>query len=466
MRNFKWLRYGIATASVIGLACAGTLAACGDDDDGATGSDAGKDNNVTPTDSGGTDSGGNDSGGDSGPKVPPAKIIVVHSATAYGTDMMGVNKAGSVRVCYATSTDNGATFTASPLPPLPHSIADGGAGTVPGIPIGAGGPFPSTGLPLDTIAIRPYVIDSVALYTRGIVGNDATLPRCNKLLPDTGVFVPDGGFDGGSDAGLEKNKHYWQLADIPKGTFLSGHTYVLAIFGCAADANPLDTSFTSAGQKCGGYTPTGTPGVGNLSTFVFEIDTTTAIANDELGVQVAQMSAAYDFEKDAAPSLIPKADPIFMNGIPDGGGFTDAGYIHISASGGSSEITFNGTNTKPTNVIKLKGVSTPTAWFAANDADDPSTGRKGFRSAPGNNTSAFAQDPDAASFSSYVPPSTQYLSDGKLIPNTAQLYVNGKRYIFFIVGDPAYVPTGSTDILRHIHYLGFESNFEPPSATE
>lgn len=193
MRNKNWLRYGIASASIAGLVLGGVLVACGDDDNGSTsGKDAGADTNVPPTDGSTPDTGADAAKPDAG---QPAKLILVHGATDLGANIPQ-DAFAAIRVCFATApkaTPN--DFQVTPFPVLPHSLSDGGATDNPGILIGTGGPFPSSGADYEDLVIRPYVMNAFRLNQRGVVGNAASTPRCNQVLKDG--FVPDAGWDGG-----------------------------------------------------------------------------------------------------------------------------------------------------------------------------------------------------------------------------------------------------------------------------
>jgi hypothetical protein len=293
MRNKNWLRYGLASAVVASGALGAILVACGDDDSGVVaGNDAGNDSNNTTDSPTGNETGAPDTGTDSGPTPKPANIIVVHGATSYGPN----NPSGIVRVCYATKTASDPDFTISPLAPLPHSKDTDSLLPFPGIPIGAGGPFPSTGLPLEGISIRPYAISGQALAERGITGTTgvAATARCNRLL--TPGFTPDGGFPGDAAAtALAENTDYWKLADLPAGTFKNEKTFLLSITGCTSDATATAGFCGNAvGQANTPYVPTATPGVGNLQVAVLEIDATSTLATDEMGVQVVHLSPQYN----------------------------------------------------------------------------------------------------------------------------------------------------------------------------
>lgn len=450
MRNIKWLRYGLASTVLACGAFGAILIACGDDDGGGgvTATDGGKDNNTPPNDSGGNNDtgGGNDSGGDSATPAP-AKIVLVHAATDYGPN----NPLGMVRVCYATKTATEANFGLSPLSPLPHSKDPDSQLPFPGIPIGTGGPFPSTGLPLEQFSIRPYVISAQALANRGITGNAPETPRCNRLLQ--AGFVPDGGFPDAGDAGaLTENVDYWTLADIPVGQFKNKKTYILAVTGCTADTN--STTFFG---KCGPdptnptqpYNPPGTPGKGNLTIAVLELDATTTVAANEIGVQVAHLSPSYESQRSVTTldaGAVWAFKPVF--GAKDAGGDANA---YVAATTDERRFTQPPTITP---LAKLKGVATADGFFAANDDDFP--GQTPLIPIQLNNFTGM--NPALGQLS------IQYLSENKTVPATAQLYVNGKSYTFVLVGDPTQTQTlDPLTNLRRAHYLAYPNVFTPPS---
>jgi hypothetical protein len=451
MRNKNWLRYGLASAVVASGALGAILVACGDDDSGVTANpDGGKTDGPGQTDTGGgSDTGTGTDGGDASKTPEPAKIIVVHGATSYGdhTDALGL-----VRVCYATKTSTDPDFTLSPLAPLPHSKDTDSQLPWPGIPIGAGGPFPSTGLPLEGISIRPYVISAQALAERGITGTTgaAATARCNRLL--TSGFVPDGGFPGDAAAtALAENQDFWKLADIPAGTFKNEKTYVLTITGCTSDGTATAGFCGNAvGQANTPYVPTAQAGVGNLQVAVLEIDATSTIATDEMGVQVVHLSPQYNTLRVGTAGVgVRPFSPVF--GSPTSA-IADASYdaasnVRVLGPDASAEIPFTGAGTV-TALAKLKGIVTASGYFAANE-DDPATSGP-FIPIPLNNNQL---NPDAG-----VPVTIQYLSEGKTVPSATPAYNNGKAYTFVLVGDPS----GSG--LKKVHFLAFPNQFTPPPA--
>lgn len=447
MRNKKWLRYGLATTVLSFGAFGGILIACGDDDSGVTANtpDASNDNN-TGGDTNNNPDVNNPDGDKPETSTPkPANIYVVHAATDYGPG----NPNGMVRVCYATKAATAADFGISPLPPLPSSVADGSALPIPGIPIGTGGPFPSTGVPLEGLSIRPYVISAAALAGRGVVGETglATVARCPFLLgPDAGV-PGDGGF--ANDAGpLVQNNDYWQLADIPAGTFKNGKTYILGIFGCTGNVD--GTAVTAFGGKCGPtlngsgpYAPNGTPGPGNLKVVVMELDTTTTVAAGEMGIQFAHLSPQVEAAKGNLTSA--PFTPVTYNGLDGGPDASTKKFV--SADGGEQEITFNPNATTATTMVKVTGIVSSQGYLAANDDINAGAGII-FVSLPMNNSVG-------------KQPSIQYLSEGKTIPNSAEAYVNGKAYTFVLVGDqdPPNAATAGVGAARKVHFIGFPNQF-------
>jgi hypothetical protein len=417
MRNKNWLRYGIASASLAGLVMSGVLVACGDDDSGTTpGTDAGTDTNTPGTDSGGDTGTPDSSKPDAG---QPAKLVLVHGATDLGPE----NAPDSIRVCFATAPKSDANnFQVTPFPVLPHSLSDGGATDNPGILVGTGGAFPSSGADYEDLVIRPYVMNAQRLNERGIVGNAATTPRCNQVLKDG--FVPDAGWDGGEP--LQANKDFWQLADIPAGVLKKNHTYILALTGCTADTDGVEFA-----GKCGKddngneYVPPGTPGIGNLKIMIVEVDAATTPAGTELGAQFLHLSPQWDIGG-VRPGLVPG----ITNDPTDGGAFQPAA---AAPDGGFRFVRDGGA----TPMVKLQGVLTNKAFYQAH----PLLAQTAI---PLNNVAGGGN------------PTVQFITTGK--GDAAELYVNGKAYTFIAVGDPADTATG----LRKFHYLGFPNQFTPP----
>jgi hypothetical protein len=429
MRNNRLLRYSLASLTLAGAALGGVLIACGDDSsgnspDGSTGQD-GASNEA----GGGPDGGGGTDSGDAG-TVTAAKLILVHA----GTDLGPNDPSGAVRVCFATKSATDTDFIPTPFPALPHSD-DGGVNPFPGIFIGTGGPFPSSGADYTTISLRPYMMNAETLAKRGIVGEDPATPRCGKLLADGGL--PGGGT-------LQQNVDFWQLADIPPQTLKAGHTYMIAVVGCTADVSSTFNGKCGNGPDGMPYNPPGTPGPGNLKIVIMELDTS-AVAANQFGVQVAHLSPQYQMARTHNPPLILPFTPVVGNMDAS----VDGGIFPATASG--AEITYPQTPS-PTALVNIVGVSTADGYFAA--GADPSV----YVRMALNNAGIAANAP----FNGGVPASIQLFSTGKA--DTTPAYANGAAYTFVLIGDP--LPSGEPDAAgasqRKLHYLAFPNVFTPP----
>ena len=263
MRNKGWLRYSLASLTLVGAGLGGFLVACGDDDSSVT----------PPKDGGGADTApGDDGGQDAAPdqQAPVdagtnAKLQLVNAATDFGPN----NVVGGLRVCYGL----GPTAAIAPLPPLPDRKSSD-AQPYPGVFIGTGGAVQGTGADLTTVAITPYVMNAASLAERGIVKPDAG----GAGVSCTDLF--------GADAGgaLVEGVDYWKLPAIPAGTFTKEKSFILVLTGCSGDS-------TSGAAKCGGdFTDAGVNG--NLKVTVHEVDRATAIDADKIGAQFIHASPA------------------------------------------------------------------------------------------------------------------------------------------------------------------------------
>lgn len=459
MRNTRWLRASLASMTVIGLSLGAFVVACGDDDTGGGGTTPGVDSgpdaktdtgasssgNTSSSSSGGVtdagDSGPKDSGGDGegGTGPAPAKIYFVHGGTSLGNSTeFGVNAlSGGVRVCFQTSTDNGATFSTSPFAANPTDASIPGA--PPGLYIGQGGVYPTSGVDLEPFAIRPFLMNAKTLAAKGIVGADPTVPRCPKLLAD-------GGLDGGPTENLKSNQDFWQLPDIPTGSLKKGHTYLLAITGCTSDATALPGFCGNNPSDSNPFVPDASPGPGNLKVLVLELDTATTVAGDELAAGVVNLSPQQTATLPLGALGTGPFHPRIINTSDylDGGGpGTDAGDgsgppVFKLTTETPSGTTFDRAVTAPTALVKLKGVATDTGYFAFSENVSPTTGQVG--NAKLNNVNA-----------PVVQRTVQFASTGST--DTTQLYVNGKAYTFILVGDPGLNDGGYGS--RAMHFVGF-----------
>ncbi|MBX3209719.1 MAG: hypothetical protein KF764_32090 [Labilithrix sp.] len=412
--------------TLVGAGLGTFLAACGDDDDVTPGpkTDSGVDS--TP----GTDGSPADTGTDAPQTVDagtPAKIILVHAATSLGpnTDQTGAY-GGGVRVCFSTKTASETAFSPTPFPALPSD--GGGASPYPGLFIGTGGPFSTSGADLETLTVRPYLMNAKALNEKGIVGQDPSVPRCGKLLTDGGI-----GDDPANN--LEPNVDFWQLADIPAGTLKKEKTYILAVTGCTSDAEDVTLGFCGNGDNGQPFAPDGTPGIGNLKILVVEVDAATGVAADEIGAAALNLSP----QQAALKAVVGPFKPTLANAeFLDGGDGADAAGGKFAVTANFDELNYNRGATATSPVAKIKGLVTATGYFAL---------------APTAGASESLAGPLKLNNQGGTPPATvQALTTGNVDPAAQQLYVNGQSYTFVLVGEPGLPPTQGT---RGLHYLGF-----------
>ncbi len=382
MRNKHWLRFSVASLTLVAAGLGTFLVACGDDDDDNnprpdsgtpdTGTPDGGNNN---TDDGGTD------GGDGGPKAPPAKLQLVNAATSLGADPL--NASNALRVCYglgetAEQANNVAAVAA--LPPLPDlKAAD--AQPFAGLFQGTGGPVATTGASFEKLVIVPYLVSAKSLFDRGVVRENGQPPN-----PATCKAIFNKTVDAGITPELVEGKDYWKLAPIPADTLKDGKSYILVLTGCAGDAE-------LGADKCG-VAPAGEPGNGNLAVTVHEVDNTTAIGENAIGAQFIQASFALDssLEGQAGGALQPK--PGFISDPQDPATF--------KAVNPGADV--------PTNTItalaQVEGVTVASDSFTANANAVP--------------TANYTQ----------LLPVISAISGGVT-------YANGKAFTFIGVGDPA-----------------------------
>ena len=376
MRNKGWLRYSLASLTLMGAGLGAFLVACGDDDNVTPGRDSGVDTGT------GEDSGAQDAGQDQQSPVDsgsPARLQLVNAATNFG----GTNASGALRVCYGLG-DQG---TIAPLPPLPDRKSSD-AQPFPGVYIGTGGPVQGTGVDLSATAITPYIMNAQKLAERGVVRPDAggVGPDCAALI--NGEVDAGGAFVEGVD--------YWKLPTIPAGTLLKEKSYILILTGCSADTTVPAQQIAKCGPD---FTDAGANG--NLRVTVHEVDRATAIDADKIGTQFIHASApgAAAFAVGSIP-VIPgyikdKNDPDTFKGITAGDG----------GAGGSAAVTLG----QKTPLVQVQGVDVATDSFIAN--------------------------PSAAN-TAFTLQQIQQMSYGANVPANGA-YANGKAFTFIAVGDPA-----------------------------
>lgn len=329
MQNKGWLRYSLASLTLVGAGLGAFLVACGDDDDSVT---------PGPKDSG-LDTSMADTGAPDAPVDAPApvdagtnaKLQLVNAATDLGAN----NPVGAVRICYGL----GEAGTIAPLPPLPDRKASD-AQPYPGVFIGTGGTVQGTGADLTNVAITPYVMNAQALAQRGLVKPDAggTGKTCIDILE--------------ADAGgaLVEGVDYWKLQPIPAGTFTKEKSFILVLSGCTADSQ-------TAAAKCGAdATDAGVNG--NLKVVVYEVDRATAIAADKIGTQFIHASPAGDAVITQGAGIA--FQPAYMTDAQDAGSAkpVSTGNVAVGAK---------------TDLVQVEGVKfdAPSDYFTANPNANP-----------------------------------------------------------------------------------------------
>lgn len=420
MRKNQWLRYGLGSLIATGAALSGLLIACGDDDNGtAPKADAATGDTGTAADTGtATDSGTPDA---KPPAAAPAKIQIVNAATDLGpsADIGGNNL---VRICFASS---GVVVTA---PPLPNVATDVGGNTLPpGIPIGLGGAVPSFGLPLDTIAITPYVMNGKTLFgKKNYSGTGGTEVSCDKLVGT-----------GATAGAATENVDFWKLPDIPAGTLKSGKSYVLVLSGCAGDS-------AAPAVKCGAGFTAGAAGPGNLKVTVMELDNATTVPGSSIGVQF--IHAAYPSDPVLAVAAGGNRLPVQPGVAESDGGLAASPYRFIAD--GDPVAVGQGTALTTMENVTLASELAPSPAAYQNAA---------FR--------ATALKLAQITALSYPNPT----GGSPIIPDGGE-YRNGAGFVFIAVGDLQAAPyvdqagnpadAGGTNRFntRTFHYLGFPTS--------
>ncbi len=402
MRNKGWLRYSLASLTLVGASLGAFLVACGDDDDNVVTKDAGGGDTGPGTDGGSEDAGKDqEAPADAG---SPARLQLVNAATDFGPNL----KSGGLRVCFAAGT-TAANVTLTGLPALPDQSPD--PAIPPAVYIGLGGNVTGTGLPLNGLFIQPYLMNAESLAKAGIVKPGAGQPGkgCSEILGQN--------FDAGGGP-LEENVDYWKLPVIPAGTFQQDKSYLLVLTGCTND-----TQITLK-DKCGaGFTNDGGAGTGNLQVRVFELDRATEIPADKVGTQFIHASASAKF--------------FFDHNVTGGPITTTPGYTTAADGGGTFKPVSNGVVGlyDKTDLVQVDGINFQTDFFTAN----PNVGQLALP----------LKAIQGASFPTGVP--------------EGSAYANGASFTFVMVGDadpnvPAEV-NGKPNTQK-FHYLAFPNN--PP----
>jgi hypothetical protein len=399
MRNKSWLRYGLASLTMLSVGLGAFVVACSDD---------AKQNTAMATDGGGDATAklpetGPTPPNDSGPvdNRPKAKIHLVNAATSFGPN----NTVGALRVCFEIGAPGDSKKTVAPLPPLPDTNGSS-ALPYPGVFIGTGGPVTTTGLDLAPLELTPYLMNAGRLAARGIVRSDAgTPPTCDELIAV--------GFDGGA---LVEGTDYWKMPAIPAGTFAREKSVVLVLTGCAGDVTiPADLRTAKCGPD---FTSSGV--LGNLKITPYDIDRTTPIGADKFGAQFIHASPQ------AASALAVSGVPVVPGFVTDG----DAGTFRgITADGGAVALG------EKTPLVQVANVNPMIDSFTAN----PAVAGLAIPLTQG-------------------PVNIQLLTYGASVPDGGA-YRNGAAFTFIALGDPEIGPEGKT---KAFHYIGLPNEFENP----
>lgn len=347
--------------------------------------------------------------------LPAAKLVLINAAVGLGPNADAI---GTLRVCFAVATKpapSDSDFTFLDAYAMPSDAAATDALAYPGLPIGIGHPI-SFG-DLEAVTVRPLVMNAKSLSAKGVVGQGAS-PKCGAILSDGGVT-----------GGLIVNKDYWQLPDIPPGTFKRGNKYFAAVTGCTDDfAGP-----GSLQPVCGktdsnvDFTTAGSPGRGNLRFSIVGVDNVTKVNPDELGVQVVNLSAPHESVKGGQLFI-----PVLFNGqfFDGGNGANPTGNVFPLTSG---ELSFDRQAPKISAVSKLKGVVTATAGITFNMETNTAPM---FLNNSGNGNQGLG--------------SVQYRSSGS--QSSTEEFTNGHVYTFAFLGFPSNLLTDT----RTAHFIGFE----------
>lgn len=418
MRTTRWLRYGLASTITAVAALGLTLVACGDDDTNpgttptpvpeASTVDAPQGDSTTGTDS-----------GDGAVKPENAKIVIVNAATDFGPSAnIGPANAQAIRICFGLAP-NVAAAGAATITPIPPQPDQGRPGLPPGVYIGTGGIFKSFGLDLSTVAIVPYIMNARSMFGKSITsspGNPGT--PCSEILKPG--FVGDGG------ATFTEGVDYWKLPPIENNKLLRGQTYALVLTGCAGDATETPERCGPENQTAGAanYMPTGTPGVGNLTARIYDLDRTTPVPADAIGTQFIHSSApANAFLNGGGSGGV--VIPVIPGYATDNAG---SNFTPVPGAGDAGAVLYG----QKTALKNVTGINVASDYFTANP-----------------------QVPIGAQL-----PLVQAISFPSGVPDGGAIRA-GAAFTFFAVGDPVISgDAGGQFNPRSFHYLAFPNN--PP----
>jgi len=439
MRKVTLIRFGVTAAlATIGIAGLGVIGCSGDDDDQGqpkpdSGTDATKDTGPLPDTGPTPDTGPGTDGGSDGEAGAPkdVKLVIVHASPGLGP----------FRMCFGT----GAAGTVAPLNALPDTLSSPSL-PFPGVYPNTGGPLPKFPIDPSKLVITPYIVfaEKVAGQTPTTDGGEKT---CIDLLGATGA----GGI-------LQPNVDFLKLPAIPAGTFTPGHTYLLSVVGCLPGA--ADPSASVA--KCGGDWVTAT---GNIGVGIGTLDNTTPASG--MGVQFAHRSSAIQ-------GLLGNPSPA-ANGLVFGF-IGPAPAVDAGPADASDDADTDAAPPPPTLVVyPLTSTTTPPQYSPKDIVPATATPVPGLDKDK-TPFGVFFPSPDGG-----VPPLSNklialplniisQLSTG-VTPTSlggdggATIFVDGKSYVFVLVGTPPPAPQLGQDggIITGMRLIAFPTDPVVPS---
>ena len=470
MQKKKWVRVSLAVVIVGGAFGAMSAAGCSGDDTSGTPpkTDGGHDSSVTG-DSGpmGDSSPPGEGGGDAdaAPTVPNAKVYLVHAAA----DPL----APPLRFCFGivTGTGDAGTIATAPFPPLPDTQLS------PSFPIA--GFFPGFGAPLTSAPqVAKIDLSTVSLAIFAINAIKIANNTADSGLTEAGAEEQCSGFIGatGSGGSLTLNTDYWNIGTIPAQTLKHGQTWVVAVTGCFPGEDGTEADFCPT-------SPPYSAATGNVGIKAWQVDNTTVVDGGGIGAQFASASPSWDTLNAQAtgvttaagfwietPAVIPDSG-VAETGAGDGG---DA----ATADGGASDAATDGGSPQPTlTFIPITGTGTYGTLSPTTLATVPvplNSATAGFFTSFATATGTAIQFPPGctpgvtcASPLLLPLPVIDQLTNGT-VP-TGGSFVDGKGYVFVLVGDPldpTYIgadggaATSTTGVFngKSIHFLGLPTS--------
>jgi hypothetical protein len=460
MQKKKWVRVGLAGVLVGGTVGGISAVGCGSSSSGGSPTaDAGPDSSVLPSDGGIHETGTSpDTGADTGAPPVFAKVYLVHAAVD--------PKAPPFRFCFAlgNATDGGTVTVTDAIPPFPDTKL-AAAFPVAGLFPGFGGSVASSpklsSFDLSKIAVSLYALDATKIANDTADGGPgdggAELP-CENYIGGNGLGAA-GATDAGAATLLTEGTDYWFVGSIGVGTLNHGETWIAAVTGCAPGEGVDEQAFCPT-------VPAYSATTGNFALTTFKLDNTTAVGDGGLGAQFANASKAWDTEGTLSGGAATAAGFWMLSAPTADAGSTDGGEAG-SPGDASTDAAVDGAVDAAVESGTEAGSSPPepVLTFLA-----PPVGTGVFAAAPGalvtvpvplNSAAAgfyaalvtadggvVASGPagapctvgvDCISPLLYPLPAIDQVTYGSSAPAGGS-FVNGKGYVFLLVGDPLSPP--------------------------